>query len=292
MGVGLDAGLALDAMADELASYIDIADLAALRGDANHLAVALTELARRLLVMRPFVPDKKNALPSNWPHILRAWVTGVDVDAIGTENMSMVEDAFSYRLVWALEAVRTRRMTLGWSPDIVGGAGAASLETGVPHYAMAMLIRAGLPSRLAAITAVRETRAVFFDNPGMKGWLESNEIAAFTSTGRWPTPETAALWQRFREEFLSGGIQKWKHQAGWWSLTSDSAAPAPDIYRVEVEEPTGTAWLCSPDHQRLARLSGRLRDPKPSFFSARIVAGDARAYVERFGRDDATLRDD
>lgn len=288
MGVGLDAGLALDAMADELANYIDIADLAALRGDGDELAGALTELARRLLVMRPFIPDKKNALPLNWPYILKAWVTGVDVNVIGTDNMAMVEDAFSYRLVWALEALRTRRMTLGWSPDIVGGAGAASVETGVPHYAMAMLIRAGLPSRLAAITAVRETRAMFFDNPGMRGWLGSNEIAAFTDTGEWPTPETAALWQRFREDCLSGGTQKWKHQAGWCSLTPDSRAPAPGIYRVEDEEHTGVVWLCSPDHQRLARLGGQLRDTKPSFFSARILASDARAYVERFGRDEAT----
>jgi DEAD/DEAH box helicase len=291
MGVGLDAGLALDSMADELGHYIDIADLAALRGEGNELADALTELGRRLLVMRPFVPDKKNVLPPHWPQILKAWVTGVDVNVIGTDNMAMVEDAFSYRLVWALEAVRTRRMTLGWSPDIVGGTGAASLETGVPHYAMAMLIRAGLPSRIAAITAVRETRAMFFDNPGMRGWLASNQIAAFTSTGEWPTPETAALWQRFREDFLSGGIQKWKHQADWCSLSDDFSAPAPGIYRVEVEDRTGIVWLCSADHQRLTRFESRLRDIQPSFFSARIVGGDARAYVERFGRDSAWLDD-
>jgi hypothetical protein len=265
MGVGLDAGLALDSMADELADFMDIADLAALRGDGDELADALTELARRLLVMRPFIPDKKNALPPNWPQLLKTWVTGVDVNAIGTDNMAMVEDAFSYRLVWALEAVRTRRMTLGWSPDIVGGVGAASLETGVPRYAMAMLIRAGLPSRLAAITAVRETRAMFFDSPGMRGWLESNEIAAFTSTGEWPTRETAALWQRFRQDFLNVGIQKWKRQGRWCSLTGDSPNLEPDIYRVEVDEHTGRVWLCSSDHQRLARLRRRLRDTKPIF---------------------------
>ena len=288
MGVGLDAGLALDAMADELANYIDIADLAALRGDGEELAGELTELGRRLLVMRPFIPDKRNALPPNWPQILKAWVTGVDVNVIRTDNMAMVEDAFSYRLVWAIEAVRARRTTLGWSPDIVGGGGAASLETGVPCYAMAMLIRAGLPSRLAAIAAVRETRAMFFDNAGMKSWLESNEVAAFTDTGEWPTLETAALWQRFREDLLSGGIQKWRHQTRWSSLTRDHSAPTPGIYRVEVEERTGIVWLCSPDQQRLARLRRRLRDTKPSFLSARIVAGDARAYIERFGRDGAT----
>jgi hypothetical protein len=100
------------------------------------------------------------------------------------------------------------------------------------------------------------------------------------------------LWKRFREDFLSGGIQRWKQQANWRSLTHDSRALAPGIYRVEVEEATGIVWLCAPDHQRLARLRRRLRDTKPSFFSARIVAGDARAYVERFGCDGARWLDD
>jgi hypothetical protein len=99
------------------------------------------------------------------------------------------------------------------------------------------------------------------------------------------------LWRRFRGDFLSGGIQKWKRQAGRRSLTDDSRAPVPGIYRVEVEESTGIVWLCSPDYQRLARLRRRLHNTSPSFFSARIVAGDARAYVERFGRDGASWLD-
>jgi hypothetical protein len=206
--------------------------------------------------------------------------------------MALVEDTFAYRLVWALEAVRTRRMTLGWSPDIVGGAAAASLETGVPQYAMAMLIRAGLPSRLAAIAAVRETSTAFFDNAGMKGWLESNEVATFTSAGGWPTPETSALWQRFREDFLDSGIQRWRRQAGWRSLTHDFPAPPPGTYRVEIEDRTGMVWLCSPDHRRVAQLRRRLRDTKPSFLSARIVPDDGRAYIERFGRDGSAWLDD
>lgn len=46
--------------------------------------------------------------------------------------MRVVEDALTYRLVWALEAVRTRRVSLGWSPDMVAGGAAAAVETGVP----------------------------------------------------------------------------------------------------------------------------------------------------------------
>jgi hypothetical protein len=52
--------------------------------------------------------------------------------------MRIVEDAFTYRLVWALEAIRTRRMSLGWSPETIAGGAAATLETGVPQFMMAI----------------------------------------------------------------------------------------------------------------------------------------------------------
>ena len=210
MGVGLEAGLALDAMADELAPLIDQADHAATSNDEEGLGNALVAVARRLLVIRPFVPDRKNALPGNWETLLRAWVTGVDVNTFGPGNMGIVEEAFTYRLVWALEALRARRVTLGWSADTTAGGGAAALETGVPNFMMAMLIRAGLPSRQAAMVAVREGDARFVDGIGIRAWLESNRIAALTNAGSWPTPATAALWKRFRDETLSGGVQRWR----------------------------------------------------------------------------------
>ena len=70
MGVGLDAGLELDGLAEKLAVLMDKADDAALVGDGNKLADALVKLAGHLLVNRPFVPDKKNALPQDWKDVL------------------------------------------------------------------------------------------------------------------------------------------------------------------------------------------------------------------------------
>lgn len=154
MGVGLEAGLTIDAMADELAVLLDRADVAALIGDVDELADSLGGLGERLLFKRPFIPDKTNVLPANWKAILHSWVYGEEVAKIGAQNMRAVEDAFSYRLVWALEAIRTRRMSLGWSPVTETGGGAAAVETGVPRFMMALLIRAGLPSRTAAIAAI------------------------------------------------------------------------------------------------------------------------------------------
>jgi hypothetical protein len=285
MGVGLEAGLTIDAMADELGSLIDRADAASLPGDIDELGEALAALGERLLVMRPFIPDKKNALPANWKAILKQWVSGAEVSEIGPHNMRMVEEAFTYRLVWALEAIRTRRMSLGWSPDIIPGGGAASLETGVPGFMMSMLIRAGLPSRRAAMAAIQSTNPVFVTPAEMRAWLESDEITAFTDAGDWPTPDTAALWARFRTEALSGGIQKWSIERYQRLLDGPArSAPPSGLYRIITDEGDGRTWLATPDYRRLAAFRKPAVDPKPSLFSGRLPGGTSLVDALRVGR--------
>lgn len=289
MGVGLEAGLALDAIADELYAFIDKADIAAVQGDEDDLYDALVELARHLLVIRPFVPDKKKFFPENWEALLNAWVTGVDVNTIGSDNMPFIEDAFTYRLVWALEALRTRRAALGRPSDIMEGGGAAALETGVPQYMMSMLIRTGLPSRQAAIIAIREGSALFLDGAGMREWLKSKKIATFTDAGDWPTIETAALWKRFRDNVLSEGVEKWRIQTSKRviDLPMGETRPPNGIYRIEIDEQKGDVWVCTPDYRRLVRLQTQMRAPKSSFITARFVEGDNRAHIQRLGPDHA-----
>ncbi len=296
MGVGLEAGLALDAMADELAGLLDQADLAAIQGNEENLSVALIGLARRLLTIRPFAPSAQNPLPGNWEEILQAWITGVDVNVIGPDNMSVVEEVFSYRLVWALEALRTRRVSQGWTPEIVAGGGAGSLETGVPQMMMSMLIRAGLPSRRAAMAAVRTGEANFVDISGMQEWLKSKKIVALTKAGNWPTAETAALWQRFHYEALSGPAHRWEVEKSirFLNLPPEAARPpAGRPYRIEINDPSGEVWVCTPDYQRLVRLKKLIfNNPQPSFYSAHFVEGDKNVHLQRFGRGAPTWIDD
>jgi predicted heme/steroid binding protein len=285
MGVGLEAGLTIDAMAAELGELIDRADAASLPGDVDELADALAGLGERLLVMRPFIPDKKNALPGNWKAILKQWVSGADVSQIGPHNMHIVEEAFTYRLVWALEAIRTRRLTLGWSPDIIPGGAAASLETGVPQFMMSMLVRAGLPSRRAAIAAIQAANPVFVTPAEMRAWLESDEITAFTDAGDWPTPDTAALWARFRTEALSGGIQKWSIER--YKRLVDVAAPSvppAGLYRIITDIGDGRTWLTTPDYRRVAPFKKPALDPKPSLFSGRLAKPTDLVEALRVGR--------
>jgi hypothetical protein len=283
MGVGLEAGLTIDAMADELAELLDRADDAALSGDIDELVDALGGLGERLLFMRPFIPDKANALPANWKAILRSWVSGEDVSKIGPQNMRAVEEAFIYRLVWALEAVRTRRMSLGWSSDTVTGGAAAAVETGVPRFMMAMLIRAGLPSRRAAMVAIDDAEPVFVTPAEMRAWLESDEITACTDAGDWPTPDTAALWARFRTEALSGGIQKWSVER-YKRLLDIKDAPPAGLYRIVTEEGDGRTWLATPDYQLVAAFKKPAVDPKPSLFSGRLPGQSRLVEALRVGR--------
>ncbi|MCV2219115.1 DEAD/DEAH box helicase [Thauera sp. Sel9] len=282
MGVGLEAGLSIDAMADELAKVLDRADGAALSGDIDELVDALGGLGERLLFMRPFIPDKANALPANWKSILRSWVSGEEVSKIGPQNMRAVEEAFTYRLVWALEAVRTRRMSLGWSPETVAGGAAAAVETGVPQFMMAMLIRAGLPSRRAAMAAIEDAKPAFFTPAEMRAWLESDEITAHTDARDWPTPDTAALWARFRTEALCGGIQKWSVEH-YKRLLDTAAAPPAGLYRIVTDEGDGRTWLATPDYQRIAAFKKPAVDPKPSLFSGRLLGNTRLVDVLRVG---------
>ena len=287
MGVGLEAGLTIDAMALDLEILIDRADAAALAGDVEELAESLSGLAERLLVMRPFIPDKNNSLPANWKAVLRQWVSGADVAKIGSHNMRVVEDAFMYRLVWALEAIRTRRASLGWSPDSIAGGGAAALETGVPQLTMSMLIRAGLPSRRAAMAAVKDSNAAFTTPAEMREWLASNEISAFTDQGNWPTPETAALWKRFRVEALGSGIQKWTI-ASWKRLLdvpASSPPPAKGLYRILPKgDEEGLTWLATPDYQRIAPFKKAVPDTKPCLLSGRLPGKAFVVDATRLGR--------
>jgi hypothetical protein len=196
-------------------------------------------------------------------------VSGEDVAKIGPQNMRAVEEAFTYRLVWALEAVRTRRMSLGWSPETVAGSAAAVIETGVPQFMMAMLIRAGLPSRRAAMAAVEDAKPVFVTPAEMRAWLESDEITAYTDACDWPTPDTAALWARFRTEARSGGIQKWSVER-YKRLLDIAAAPPAGLYRIVTDEGDGRTWLTAPDYQQIAAFKKPAVDPKPSLFSGRL----------------------
>lgn len=292
MGVGLETGLALDTLAEELGELLDKANNAALSGEVETLQHSLGQLAEHLLHIRPFAPD--DPLPPNWKSIMSSWVAGEPIQDIGPDNMRFIEDAFAYRLVWALEAIRVQRIAVGWESDIISGSAAACLETGLPKFMMAMLVRAGFPSRLAAMTIVRTLNPVFVDVAGLREWLESDEISSLTRKNDWPTPATALIWQQFRKEFLTTNNQKWTTNE--WKRNVDQASQEiePEIdqfYRVEVDDHDQSVWICTPDFQRIVKLRRRMIDRFPSVMTARFEEGSAQCVLRRLGRSRPTWLD-
>lgn len=281
MGVGLDTGLILDEMADTLAPLIDQADTAALAGDADALTDALAALAERLMTVRPFVPDRE--IPPNWKAILRGWVSGAPVTTIGVEHMRFVEDAFAYRMVWALEAVRTRRQVMGWESDTIAGGGAAAFETGVPDYRMSMLIRAGLPSRRAAIAAIENDPADFLSGPEMRAWLESDAIVQHTNAGNWPTPDTADLWKRFREDSLRVAVARWRsHREDRPVSGEPDDTEYRGICRVE-QQLDGSITVLTPDYKAVCSIDGSIYAAEASLVHALMSADISVASLTRLG---------
>jgi DEAD/DEAH box helicase len=285
MGVGLEAGLAIDAMAGDLTALLDQADGAAMRGDASALSGALIGLADRLLTIRPFVPDVD--LPPVWHDLLRAWLSGAGVGGIGLDNMRVIEDAFVYRLVWAIEAVRMRRRANGGESEFIEGSAAATLETGLPQTMMAMLVRAGLPSRIAAMAVITQTRPVFMTGAEMNQWLRSHEMAALADQPDWPTPETADIWKRFRNEALGAPVQKWSSQV--WRLDTavgehvNQAIPG----RINVDALTGEVSVTTPDYRHIVTIQQHLRQFAPSLLHVELAADRQSARIVRIGRGQA-----
>jgi replicative superfamily II helicase len=282
MGVGLESGLAISAMATELAGLLDNADGFALQGNADGLAQTLIALGERLLSIRPFIP--RDPLPQYWQDLLRAWIRGDDVATIGLENMRVVDDAFVYRLVWAVEAVRMNRRANGGESELVEGAAAACLETGLPQNTMAMLVRAGLPSRVAAKLVIDQLNPFLLTRGEMNIWLRSAEVAALDQQENWPTADTGAIWRRFRVEALEGVTTRWESQEWNASLTGGDHALLPYPGRIEIDPQSGQVSVTTPDYRPLITIRHRLEHRSPSLLHVEFSPDGANVRIVRAGR--------
>ncbi|MEX8521132.1 MAG: hypothetical protein AB3X44_21730 [Leptothrix sp. (in: b-proteobacteria)] len=148
-----------------------------------------------------------------------------------------------------------------------------------------MEVRSRLAHKNTDTPAIRITGAVFVTVSGMREWLASDEIADLTNAGGFPTPETALLWQRFRDEMLSGVQQKWSVGSGARALSigAGEKAPAAGTYRIEVDSSDGEAWLTTPDYRRVAKFKTRVQGTWRGLLAARLKDGQRFAQIERFG---------
>ena len=286
MGVGLESGLVIEELADDLIVILNRADDGALTGDIDVLHENLVSLAERLLAIRPFAPDTD--FPANWRETLRRWLSGQVAELFTDEDIKLIEDAFVYRLVWAIEALRTRRIALGWVPDPFEGEfpglAAACLDTGLPNFRMAILVRSGLSSRQAAKTVVDETDPDYMDGASLREWLRRPEISEKENHEDWPTEQTHALWLRFVQEALTDRGSVWEKEV----FTADSieitekGAHFQGTTRLDASV-DGDVFFLSPDFDVLGKLTARPFAGQEGILFSRFDGPTKTAEITRIG---------
>lgn len=238
-GVGLTTGHALDAISEEANLLLIQANGALVNKDSESAIIAITGIAERVFEIPPFTPDP---WPENWRAILRCWLLGeplVNI-AAGQESITLqfVESALVYRLPWAMDAVRVRatangdRITVtdGLTIEIEDfelGLAVPVVETGTTNQSAAILIQAGLSSRLAAIKAVNDTGASFATSHGLKEWLRSDVVQTLSSLPNWPSEGTHKMWLEFLKSFAPSEERIWSHQHYRPKVIWNSVTPQP-----------------------------------------------------------------
>jgi RAD3-like DEAD/DEAH box helicase/helicase-like protein len=297
-GVGLATGMALDAMAGEANALLVQANAALLTGDHNTAVDAITAIAERVFVVEPFAPEQ---LPEDWRQILRTWLLGLPLAQVSSgrehETLQFVEGGLVYRLPWAMEAIRVRGLANG---DTVGdwietlddfdlSWALAAVETGTVNRSAAILIQAGFSSRLAAIKAVGDTQGVFTNASELREWLFSDLVEALSLIGDWPTPETNALWEAFRQNFGSRTQTTWKEQRFWGPVSWRTGMERPAHTAVRILDPHGTRHVVSADGLMLGQLEAPLNPNRRGLLRASVMEEPGRVLLTYLGPEDLWL---
>ena len=216
-GVGLSTGRFLDANSERLWALLVEANASTMAGTDEQAIAAVAGFAESVFAERPFVP---HPLPENWREVLVAWLRG---DALGTavntddpDVLRFVEDGLTYRLGWAMEAVRVHGMASGSDngdeefeeSDLRFAV--AAVETGTLSVAAAVLIKAGFGSRNAAVKAVADGVGNFEDLGGLVRWVKSDPVVELGRNPAWPTTETHELWKSFVGGLGPGRAESWR----------------------------------------------------------------------------------
>jgi len=229
-GVGFKTGQFLDANGEKLSELLSASDESFSAGDVDRAVIALIAFAEIIFQIEPFRPE--NLLP-NWKVILSAWVNGIDLSDLSggqeEETIEMIEGAFVYRLVWGLEAMRVRNAAYKSEAEELPEAGRAALavETGTHSISAALLIQAGVPSRVAAVKAVRDCAASFDTLKGLRRWLSSQRVQDRLAEPNWPTTAMHGPWRQFVSSLSSSGTAVWSTRSANLQPAWTARVPAP-----------------------------------------------------------------
>ena len=277
-GIGYVAGEAIASSAESLGNLLFAGDEAVQRGDAVAAADAAVGIGDVLLSVYPFSCD----LPASWKSIVAGWLSGAATSRFAdSSEVAFIQDGIVYRLVWAVEAVRTAISALDCLAEgAKEGHLALCLTYGVPCIPAALLQQAGLASRTLAVKLVNELGLTFSDSAGLKEWvtlvLDGTVTPALSEVER-------AEWNRFVSELALGTNCKWHSEQSSFQV-SWSGTPPPDnsLVRIRSSSTGQVIEVLSPDLQLLGTIGGHQLEKK-GHYSARVIGSDARLRIRYYG---------
>ena len=286
-GVGFQAGSYLTTGLDGLVALLLEAEAAIENSELTDLVEAVATFADLVCRVAPFRP--RDPMPPTWRDGLAAWLEGRPasdvISILGSDGVDFLQDIITYRLPWAMEAVRVHAIAVGDSrANDLKGLAAAITETGNANLTVHTLIRSGLRSREAAREAVESTGASFSDRAGMEEWLASEEVQSRRISMDWPTSQSHHEWEQFYLHETRGDRRTWKRELLNYQVSWHDSSP-PDGTRVILEPTTATGGIAvlSPDFRELGLIETPLGRPISQIVSARTVNDPNAIAVEFFG---------
>ncbi len=286
-GIGLRAGQFLDRNLAALVKPLKDAEVAVSAGNSAATATAVVEFAELVFQTAPFCSPSQ--LPAKWKDALYAWMAGrpsSEVISICRDNgVDLLQEALTYRLPWAMEAVRVHASAIGQDgAEELHGLAPLAVEAGSANRSVITLLRNGLSSREAAIAAVRTTRASFDDRTRMLVWLSSDEVKARAKTDKWPTEQSRHAWLQFYERETRGDRRRWKRETQRLRVDWHGAAPAVGTHVVlQLGEDSVGGLVLSPRFIPLGVLKSSLRRPRRDIVAAHVADRAGTVTVEYFG---------
>lgn len=290
-GLGLKSGHALDAIAPEANALLIDANAALLVGNQNGAIDAITGLAELVFAFQPFTPDP---LPDNWRQILRAWLLGEPLAAIGgnpNETLRFVENGLVYRLPWAMESIRVRAAANG---DVIGGfrvddhelgLAVPAVETGTMVRSASLLIQAGFNSRLAAIKVVQDTGAAFTSGDELRAWLKTPALAQWSAMPDWPTAETKPMWLEFLYGFVPIDSRTWSERRFYANVQWTGIPPIPGA-PVRAHHIGGQPWILDAAGDKLGVMQAPLNPERRGLARLTVSAEPGRVDISYLGPPD------
>lgn len=255
-GLNLKDGLTLDELLPQLAVTYAAVEAACGQGDSEALVAAAVELLGALFTVRCFRGDSE--LPANWEHLLSRWLLGmplVDGALVDLGTLEFLQGTCGFNAVWGIEAVRAVVARIeGMEPTEYPASQLSTLiEYGVPSVSAALLLKAGLESRLAA-SAVAHLLPVANSIWDLLTWLDMVPTNYFDDV-QWPSADTRIAWQDFignhrgRYDGAFGGVidVEWFEDAPANGTTVDVYATSLfaelRVYASDAERPIGRVLL-------------------------------------------------